>query len=674
MDSDPQSILAPPGKLLDYKTAPNPSQMRGRTYTARALIWLLITATLAFSFHEGIHLRRWAFELTDPIRYLDDIHRGCYWGLTASGPEGYLNQYDKMQDQKPDWEDSRWVPWLDYAPLRLLVMRQWGAWQRVHFPPDPDTPLMQAWQHSYAFNAPMLWFNTAMEIFAAFCAFCLTRIWVVRGSGGKPRHHFDGVWQGIVAALLIWFSPDILLSAHAWITWDSWVVPWYLCVALLASLDWWFAAGLVMAVGAMFKAQELTVAPIFIIWPLVQWRFGAAARWLTGLTFGIAVIASGWMLTYLPANAVTAARQVQEYTDVASYPRDLFAIPRVFDVPAAIWIGELILVAATAPWILRNLLTMNLPPEPSRLQTILHSRWTWAVGVLILITMSIYWPFLLRDNRPYWYIGVLGAAALAAASISLRPRHQPFVLAGVAGAGLLLCMLLFHGGTGWARCTFQFGTVHWPFMVMGLTDNIPGIFEIRFGWPHAADDIAFTLPAIASHWPAFITSRAWWPAMDVDVSAKTLFDTIYFFFLLLSGIAVGLQARRKDRRMLVALVTPWIMFFLWPVQIHERYLLFAAGAAVCCIGNSVGTCLLGLCLTACSAIMHLDLLMTHGNVDQFGQNLSNALPWLFSPDCGQTIQNYLAATHPDMGWGVLVIGLVFLYLSLTPSPRQAKRG
>jgi hypothetical protein len=206
---------------------------------------------------------------------------------------------------------------------------------------------------------------------------------------------------------------------------------------------------------------------------------------------------------------------------------------------------------------------------------------------------------------------------------------------------------------------------------------MPSIFEVRFGWSHMADDTAFTLPAVAIHWPAFIIRRAWWPAADVDISAKTLFDTIYVFFLLLSGIAIGLQARRKDRRMLVALATPWIMFFLWPVQLHERYLLFAAGVATCCIGNSVGTCLLGLCLTACSAIMHLDVLTGtgnfHVNLDAFGQNLSSAFPWLFSPDCGQTIRSYITATHPDMAWGVFVIGLVFMYLSLTPSPRRRQR-
>ena len=78
----------------------------------------------------GPALRRWVFEISDPIRWAGDDTRGSYWGLLASGPEGYLNQYDKMDPEVPEWQDDLWTPWLDYGPLRLLVMRQWGAWQR----------------------------------------------------------------------------------------------------------------------------------------------------------------------------------------------------------------------------------------------------------------------------------------------------------------------------------------------------------------------------------------------------------------------------------------------------------------------------------------------------------------------------------------------------------------
>jgi hypothetical protein len=352
----------------------------------------------------------------------------------------------------------------------------------------------------------------------------------------------------------------------------------------------------------------------------------------------------------------------------------LFAIHRIFDFAAATWIFEIVLIAAAVPWLLRVLLPLIPPPGASRMQTVLHSRWTWATAVVVLMIAVVSWPMLLKANHQYWYIGLLGGGVLAAAAIGLRPRNQPYVLAGTAGCGLLLCMLLFHGGVGWIRCGFEYGTVHWPYMTQGPADNVPGIFEIRFDWPHMAEETAFTLPAVQGHWPGFIAKRSWWPAYDVDISAKMLFDTIYAFFLLISGIAVGLQARRNDRRMLVALVTPWIMFFLWPVQMHERYLLFAVGAAVCCIGNSVGACLLGLLLTACSAIMHVDVMTDHspGGVDMFGQNLSKALPWLFSPECGQTIRMYVSAMHPDLAWGIFVLSLAFLYLSLTPSPRRRR--
>lgn len=212
-------------------------------------------------------------------------------------------------------------------------------------------------------------------------------------------------------------------------------------------------------------------------------------------------------------------------------------------------------------------------------------------------------------------------------------------------------------------------------MATGPTSNVPAYFQLRFGWDQQVNQIAFTLPAIHGHWPGFITSHSWWPAFDLDVTAKMLFDTIYGILLLVSGIAIGLQARRNDRRMLVALVTPWLMFFLFPVQIQERYLLYASGTAACCIGNSVGTALLGLLITLLSAIMHLIRMLDwhSADLDGFGQNLSRAFPHLFSPDCGQTMLQYLQAMHPDMAWAVLVIGLVFLYLSLTPSPRGRGR-
>ncbi len=246
-------------------------------YAWRIAGWLLIAGIIPIAIILGLRLRYWAFQAADPIRFLDDMRRGTFWGLLASGPEGYLNQYEKMDPQVPEWQDSRWTPWLDYSPLRLLVMREWGAWQRTIIRPNPDVPLMDAWQRPYWFTAPVLRFNTVLEGLSAIFAFLLTRYWVIRGSGGEKHGHFHGIWQGIVAALLIWFSPDMIINAHSWPQWDTWVVPWYLLACLLASLDWWFAAGVAIAIGANFKGQMFSITPIFIIWPLVQGRDRSSA-------------------------------------------------------------------------------------------------------------------------------------------------------------------------------------------------------------------------------------------------------------------------------------------------------------------------------------------------------------------------------------------------------------
>jgi hypothetical protein len=112
------------------------------------------------------------------------------------------------------------------------------------------------------------------------------------------------------------------------------------------------------------------------------------------------------------------------------------------------------------------------------------------------------------------------------------------------------------------------------------------------------------------------------------------------------------------------------MFFLWPVQIQERYLLYGAAAAACCIGESIGAALLGLLLTLFSLMMPMKILLDWAywwQLSALGNNLARAMPWLFSPASGRTMHKYLDGTQPDIAWGILVLSLVFLYLSLTPS-------
>src|SRR5205814_261851 len=83
---------------------------------------------------------------------------------------------------------------------------------------------------------------------------------------------------GLVAALFFWFNLALISNAHMWPQWDSWLLPFLLWAFVAASAEWWFAAGLLIAVGAMFKAQILFGAPLLILWPLFRGKLSAIAR------------------------------------------------------------------------------------------------------------------------------------------------------------------------------------------------------------------------------------------------------------------------------------------------------------------------------------------------------------------------------------------------------------
>ena len=55
-----------------------------------------------------------------------------------------------------------------------------------------------------------------------------------------------------------------------------------------------------------------------------------------------------------------------------------------------------------------------------------------------------------------------------------------------------------------------------------------------------------------------------------------------------SAIGAGIQDRRKSPRFLVAITGPWLMFFAFMPQIHERYLIFAASIGCVLIAAGAG--------------------------------------------------------------------------------------
>jgi len=107
---------------------------------------------------------------------------------------------------------------------------------------------------------------------------------------------FRGPACGMIAATLVWMNPPMLIDGHTWPQWNSWLPAFFLLAALLASLDWWMAAGIVLGIGCMFKGQILFAAPVLLITPLLAGWPGRFAKIIGGLAAGAGVVVSPWLL------------------------------------------------------------------------------------------------------------------------------------------------------------------------------------------------------------------------------------------------------------------------------------------------------------------------------------------------------------------------------------------
>src|SRR6202040_3849276 len=100
-----------------------------------------------------------------------------------------------------------------------------------------------------------------------------------------------------------------------------------------------------------------------------------------------------------PADQLAKARAAQEGVSTTDFPQNLFAIPRRFDAPAAIWIAEMLIVTFAVPLLLRELMPAPATTAAPRWKMILQSRWTWFAGAAIVIIAMVCWPWMLARNR-----------------------------------------------------------------------------------------------------------------------------------------------------------------------------------------------------------------------------------------------------------------------------------
>ena len=672
----------------------------------------------AYAIDAGLRVRVWAWDYTHAIHYYPDISNGYRWGAQGNQPRGHargvLNVYDLVALQANRKTDEPREYGLDYAPLRLLMATRWVAWTVRTYPDlaaqawkfaygDERAP---AWAAPYIFFAPMLRFNNAMELLAAAGIFFLARHWVIRddrrcinqpaASPLSPLREvllpFRGCFAGLLGALLFWFSPAILVSTHGWPTWDEWIVPFFVWAIYLACIDWWFAAGLVIALGAMLKGQQLFVAALFVLWPIFLGQFKQALTWTAGLALGVGLIASPWILTYVPGGV----------TDQSS------AADRIVDGAAIIWLTGVAISAVALPLVVRwsplwerveraavviraRTRRIEEPPASSPADSDAAGApwrqlppwfyWLIRSSIAAVALILICWPFVIKSNRPFALLGVVLALFPVSQLLSLvrksggepsrldRFRAGPLTILVIGalslGASILLCGVLFRGNLNWLYIGWGYGTRHYPYMTMGLSDNLAGLLDRRFGW-HALTETVWTFDAHPLRlWP---THTVLFTA-PTDISIRVFLVALYVATFLLAVVGVAIQFRRNDRRFLVAVTATWVMFFTFLPQIHERYLLYAAGFGCSLTAAGLGPTLLNLLFTALTCVMTMHVMLIHAAESHRLQNFATDI----SPTFGAALLRFAEGTFPDAAWAMMLCAAIMLYLSLAPSKRRSRK-
>jgi hypothetical protein len=446
---------------------------------------------------------------------------------------------------------------------------------------------------------------------------------------------------GLVAALFLWFDPSVLADGHIYPQWDVWLLPVFLGAALLATLDWWATAGIVLGAGMMFKGQILVAGPILAIWPLMAGRWGALTRLVIGFLTAVGIIVSPWVvLSNRPADwSVGPLRWIGGVLCAAAIAAALSFYRRPVQ-RQALQLWRELSGKASAP----------VPVPAPLLQTLFFGVISLAgIIVMTLLVLRRWPPDLLAPSR---MIGLALLLAIILPPWLLPRRTMALWLAAVLGSSIWISAYLYHGDWSWKIIGFDYGTRKHTMMALGANTigSLPRILQTRFGWD--VHDQAMTLypPDIAGPLHGLGLN-----GLPIQLDIRQLLIAVFAILMVLAGIGAALQSRRNHPRFLAAIASVWVLMPNVLCQMAGRYQMWGAAMTCLLIAVSPGLTLLHVVLS---------LLATGMITGQLLQRDAGRSPQLF---------DLVSRFSPDNGLIALTIGLIVLYLALAPGRRPTRQ-
>ena len=691
------AVSSPPDLAIAINGFLANSRQRWAGWGTRLAGWSVLLLVALAALIAGLVLRRFAWDQTEPIRYVMDIDNAFRQG-TMTMQIGFIDRYDEQQTRP----DQNAIMALDYAPGRLAIATLWTKWVREKIDgPIEDPKSVHRWpmefytlarsKHQsdglpwqYELCKPMLMVNLTGEILSAVAMFFLVRRYTTGPMLAPlmPRRAARANVLGMIAALFFWFNPALIWNAHCWPQWDSWVLPFFLWGVLLASLDFWFCAGMVMAAGAMFKAQILFGAPLFILWPLFQGRMMAIVRWIIGLMFFAAVLTSVW-LVHVPSSVK---------------PLGIAFVPGTFSARAIEWLAYLVLMfAAIAPLILKPREVIARVPAALVLAVVVDwilsaqlgtsfsyvgflslafaavvlcyrsEDWDFAAKTVsgVVCVLVLLYPAVALFQAPGLRMRGLGIAmefiafTVLGLLIAYAPRRAlPYTAAAWIAIALWLCVPLFHGSMAWFDRGVAFGTHHYERMSSGDNNNLADLLQTKWSW----DDLmapVITLPrgqtsqSVARFLNSVDPGVHLRPGDAVGLPLKYFLTGLWVCTVVLCAIGTAVHDRRRSPRFLASIAAPWIMFFAVMTQMHQRYLLWGASLSAATAVLSPGYAALHLFLSIVSMSQEM-MSMMRNHLDR-----SN---WVDMTD--NAAYGFFAGWHPGVSWAVILTACIFVYTAV----------